>query len=68
MVKNPRTLEGWFMRNAKPGDEMISLKPAKDITAIATAYKVAVTTERMILVNNHGDQLHAKRGTKVTIL
>lgn len=62
-----RTIEGWMMINGKAEESFLSYKPAKDITAIATAYNRKVKTEKLVAVKG-GDFPIAFPITKVTLL
>lgn len=65
--KPPRTIEAFAMQNYKKGNFFYSHKQDKDLTAIATYYKVKIKTERMIAVDvpKHS---RIETLTKVTIL
>ena len=64
----PRTLESFMVLKGKSGDIFYSNKSDRALTAIASAYKRKIKTERFIIVTTGKGELKASKLTKVTLL
>lgn len=62
------SLEGFMMNSGKVGQSFYTDRKAKDITAIASAYKRKVSTESVIVMNYTRSEPQAKKILLVTIL
>ena len=60
------TVESFAITKLKKGKSFFSYKQDKDLTAIASYYKIKIKTERLILVNPQ--TCKCEKITKITII
>ena len=50
--RNPRTIEGWFIKNGTKGQVIYTHKSDRFMTAIASYNNRKIKTERCVVINN----------------
>lgn len=64
----PTTIEGFALANLKSGDQFLSLKEDRGITATASHLNVKVLTERVIVTQYSKGEPHSFSAVLVTII